>query len=336
MSTDVVKLSKLPIAGVIAETWRKVKGMKLAYLGALLVSFLTLIVIILVLAVLPKFAPTPIPVAETVVSTSTASTSSPVLPVSATPAIGDKATDAAVNAPTVNTSSPTLVVSPVPGTGDNLQASDAPKKAMGRILEHPGILLLGFGLAFAIYYILFLLITCVARLGVYRAFDLPLSSKSYFAPYVKFTLVITVFLYYMFLYMSLIFPIFLPVFVAVFSFAYATPPLALAATVLMTLPALFVLVRLELGLPIILLKEGDVFTAMGESWQCTRHYFWRLLLLNVINVLLIIVPLIPLFLLKQFNSGVMIGLAIAGVVILFWTIPYVGISFGVIYKRLKA
>lgn len=88
--------------------------------------------------------------------------------------------------------------------------------------------------------------------------------------------------------------------------------------VLLTGVMIFLSLRMFIAKEIVIAENEKPWNALKRSFKATRSHIWRLLGFNTVNIFIILASIIPL------------GIG------LIWTLPYIYISMGVIYKTLTA
>lgn len=161
----------------------------------------------------------------------------------------------------------------------------------------------------------------ILRMGVRRALDQAISARMVFYPITHFMLLLKLIGFWLLFGLVILVPIAVTVFALSFAtysqFAFTPAVLLAIATAMVTGGiALFLMVRIRMGWGFILDKEVSAWQAMKLSYQVTRHNFWRLAGLYLLNCAIVAISAIPL------------GIG------LIWTIPYVQVNYGVVYRQL--
>ena len=80
--------------------------------------------------------------------------------------------------------------------------------------------------------------------------------------------------------------------------------------------AVYLMLRLYVATPLVIMQKANPWAAIKHSFSATKHHVLALFVLIIANILIFMISLIPL------------GIG------LIWSLPYLLISYGVIYERL--
>ncbi|OGT38729.1 MAG: hypothetical protein A3F11_03825 [Gammaproteobacteria bacterium RIFCSPHIGHO2_12_FULL_37_14] len=160
-----------------------------------------------------------------------------------------------------------------------------------------------------------LIIYGILYLGIQRAFDLPIHYEMIF---ITFRLNKAINLVGLCLLQLLIvaIPFILAIFFYILLASYLSTILALLVNIAFMLIYFWLTFRLCLGVAFILDKNVTPLAAIKLSFEATKSNVWRLASLLVIQQLVLLISIIPL------------GIG------LIWSIPFVAITYGMIYKNL--
>jgi len=160
----------------------------------------------------------------------------------------------------------------------------------------------------------------IAYIGIKRAQDFPIVYGLVFRAFESKWLWLKIVFLYVIECLIFIVPMIF-IFAGIFLISLAHSALAYVLGILICIAAAFSIVylavRLALSVAFILDKEVNPSDAIALSFQATRSNFWRLTGISILQVLILIISAIPL------------GIG------LIWTIPFVLIVYGLIYKNLS-
>lgn len=163
----------------------------------------------------------------------------------------------------------------------------------------------------------FLLQMGVLYIGIQRARDLPIDYSMVFYAF-KGEVALNVILLY--LLQTLIF--FLPALLCIIGFVFYDSSNTLfmilsgLSFLIGAIAIIYLAVRLTLSMAFVLDHKNSAWQAVQSSFSVSRHNFWRIVAVFIIETLIVLLSIIPL------------GIG------LIWTLPFMFIVYGMIYRRL--
>lgn len=186
-------------------------------------------------------------------------------------------------------------------------------------IEQPGLIAFIIGiLAFIFIIIQSFLYWGLIYIGARRADDLPISVADYKYPFSFFLLLKMIGLYIVSFLIFLI-PMLLiiaPAFLLYYHQNQQLNWLFYIAIVIGVIALIFLSIRLYLAKIILIYQNTNPLAAIAQSFRITKNNVWKLIWLGIINTVILLISIIPL------------GIG------LIWSIPYILINYGVVYKKL--
>ncbi|TAK77166.1 MAG: hypothetical protein EPO11_03025 [Gammaproteobacteria bacterium] len=178
---------------------------------------------------------------------------------------------------------------------------------------------LGFAIVIIGQLIIFLLQIGLLYMGIQRAAGSPISYRLMFRTF-DMNLASRIITYYILQMLILILPAILIFLAALLSHAYPDIPgmsiLVAAFYVVGGAGFLYLSIRMMMGMAFVLDKAANPWEAVKSSFQITRGNFWSLLFLLIAQFIIFTISAIP------FGIG------------LIWTLPFIFVLYGTIYKGL--
>lgn len=163
----------------------------------------------------------------------------------------------------------------------------------------------------------FLLQLGILYIGIRRAFDLPISYKMMFQA-CHLDIAWRVICVYLLQLVILIIPIIIMIVSGImYMQASGVAMFGIIGVLIGVIVFIFLAMRMSMSMAFVLDKETNPWPAIQQSFKVTRSNVWRLIGISILQMCILIVSVIPL------------GIG------LIWTLPFVFILYGMIYKNLS-